>query len=157
MKQSLEELRAVNAARMRRWKAEHRARLLEIQRQCDRRRAAAPARRASMRRATGAWAARHRPWLNLLAAVNQSNRRARLRSAGGAFSAEEWLALLEVFGHRCAYCLVGGVKLQAEHVIPIARGGRGDISNIVPSCGPCNFRKHARGPLAMVNRMHEVA
>ncbi len=31
-----------------------------------------------------------------------------------------------------------------DHVVPIVAGGRHDISNVVPSCMPCNMSKGIR-------------
>lgn len=46
---------------------------------------------------------------------------------------------------RCTYCgsdLTG--CLEWDHVVPLARGGRHSIGNLVPSCASCNRRKQAR-------------
>jgi 5-methylcytosine-specific restriction endonuclease McrA len=70
--------------------------------------------------------------------------RARRRNAAGSFTAAEWLALLDQYGWACGYC---GAKdrLQADHRIPLARGGTNFIENIIPACPRCNQRKHAAG------------
>lgn len=52
-----------------------------------------------------------------------------------------WTLIREMYGGRCYYCGKGGKKLHKEHRVPLARGGVNDISNIVPSCEPCNRRK----------------
>lgn len=68
-------------------------------------------------------------------------RRARFVRAEGRFSAAQWKALVEEYGGRCAYCLVGG-PLHADHRIPLCRGGSNWIENILPACARCNTRKH---------------
>jgi 5-methylcytosine-specific restriction endonuclease McrA len=68
--------------------------------------------------------------------------RARRRNASGVFTGLEWAALLESYGHRCGYCGASG-QLQADHRIPLSRGGTNSIANIIPACGPCNQRKQA--------------
>lgn len=41
----------------------------------------------------------------------------------------------------CVYC--GGVSTQMDHVIPLARGGRHSIGNLIGACQPCNLSKGA--------------
>ena len=52
-----------------------------------------------------------------------------------------WRFMKEMYKNRCYYCDRGGIKLQREHRIPLARGGDNHLSNIVPACEPCNRRK----------------
>jgi hypothetical protein len=52
----------------------------------------------------------------------------------------QWDALVEVWG-GCAYCGATGVALQKDCVLPISRGGRYTVTNVVPACGPCNASK----------------
>lgn len=63
----------------------------------------------------------------------------------------QWQETLEVFGHRCGYCLKK-TKLTRDHVTALARGGSHTLDNLAPACEPCNKSKNARGVLAMVNR-----
>jgi len=67
-------------------------------------------------------------------------RRARLASAYGSFTEAEWQLKLAEHGHHCFYCGASG-PLQADHMVPISRGGSNEISNIVPACKSCNARK----------------
>lgn len=71
-------------------------------------------------------------------------RRARKAASGGSHSSEQWRALLESCGWRCAYCDVALTKGTAcrDHRLPLSRGGSNDIENIVPACRRCNLRKH---------------
>ena len=39
----------------------------------------------------------------------------------------------------CAYCT--GSPDTWDHVVPLCRGGRNHVANLVPSCEPCNRRK----------------
>ncbi|MER5754803.1 HNH endonuclease [Streptomyces sp. NPDC002088] len=59
------------------------------------------------------------------------------------FDAAEWEALKRRHGYRCAYC---GVRpedpLEKDHVVPLTKGGRHAIANILPACGPCNRSKN---------------
>jgi 5-methylcytosine-specific restriction endonuclease McrA len=56
----------------------------------------------------------------------------------------DWQRLVRRHGGRCAYCGVKGETLQADHVVPLARGGRHAIGNLLPSCGRCNNSKGSR-------------
>lgn len=48
----------------------------------------------------------------------------------------------------CYWC---GAKcadsFHVDHYTPLSRGGEHEISNLVISCGPCNFKKNAKDPL----------
>jgi 5-methylcytosine-specific restriction endonuclease McrA len=67
-------------------------------------------------------------------------RRAREVGAGGRFTAAEWQSLVARSESQCAYC--GAVApLEADHRIPLSRGGSNSIDNILPACGPCNRKK----------------
>lgn len=75
------------------------------------------------------------------AAANGRNsgqrRRARLRQVESSLTSAEWRTVLDAFAHRCAYCGTDG-PLDQDHVIPVVKGGAHVISNVVPSCAPCN-------------------
>lgn len=47
------------------------------------------------------------------------------------------------FGNACVYCGRSDLQLSPDHDIPIKRGGSNAISNILPSCLPCNLDKKA--------------
>ena len=51
----------------------------------------------------------------------------------------EWAALRDAWG-GCAYCGADG-PLQKDCMLPISRGGRYTVSNVVPACGSCNASK----------------
>lgn len=45
-----------------------------------------------------------------------------------------------LYASPCYYC--GSTeRIQADHVIPISRGGRHSIGNLVPACASCNLSK----------------
>ena len=52
----------------------------------------------------------------------------------------QWEALRTAWG-GCAYCGAVGVALQRDCVLPISRGGRYTLGNVVPACGSCNASK----------------
>lgn len=58
------------------------------------------------------------------------------------FGAREWIALKRRFDDRCAYCGERSDEpLHQDHVVPLSRGGRHAVANILPACGPCNRAK----------------
>lgn len=53
---------------------------------------------------------------------------------------EEWATLKDAWG-GCAYCGGTGKPLQRDCVLPISRGGRYTLDNVVPACRSCNASK----------------
>lgn len=51
--------------------------------------------------------------------------------------------LQKLYSSPCFYC-GSKTNIQADHVIPIARGGVHGISNLVPACQSCNASKRER-------------
>lgn len=43
-------------------------------------------------------------------------------------------------GNRCGYCAVNPAR-EFDHIVPIAKGGKDEPSNLLPSCIPCNRAK----------------
>lgn len=70
-------------------------------------------------------------------------RRARKKGNPGSVGVSrwDWMRLVNRYGGRCAYCLTRCGDLHMEHVIPVARGGRDAIGNILPACQSCNQSK----------------
>lgn len=70
-----------------------------------------------------------------------SRRRARRVAASGSdLTDAQWFAILEQW-QRCAYCGAEGAALQKDCVLPISRGGRYTVDNVVPACRSCNASK----------------
>lgn len=67
-------------------------------------------------------------------------RRRRMARVAHDLTNEQWVALKAAWG-GCAYCGVSGVALQRDCVLPVSRGGRYTLSNVVPACGSCNASK----------------
>ncbi len=55
-------------------------------------------------------------------------------------TAEQWAALISAWS-GCAYCGAARADLQKDCVLPISRGGRYTLSNVVPACRSCNASK----------------
>jgi 5-methylcytosine-specific restriction endonuclease McrA len=52
----------------------------------------------------------------------------------------QWAALRAAWG-GCAYCGAADRPLQKDCLLPISRGGRYTVNNVVPACGSCNASK----------------
>lgn len=55
-------------------------------------------------------------------------------------SEQQWAALKTAWG-GCAYCGATDGPLQRDCVLPLSRGGRYTLDNIVPACSSCNASK----------------
>lgn len=71
-----------------------------------------------------------------------ARRRARKLAAETlAITDRDWSRLVDKYRGCCAYCGQRAV-LTMDHVVPISRGGRHGIGNILPACKSCNSSKH---------------
>jgi 5-methylcytosine-specific restriction endonuclease McrA len=82
-------------------------------------------------------------------------RRARKANAQGSHTPKEWFAKVETANWKCHYC---GCHLERstlvkEHVIALCKGGTNSIENLVPSCRPCNQRKHISDYDSFIKRL----
>lgn len=84
-----------------------------------------------------AYAAANRERLRVI----EGRRRTKV-NANGTFTItdHDWRGLLHRYHDSCAYCGIRG-PLEFDHVIPISRGGRHSIGNLVPACRYCNGSK----------------
>ena len=71
-------------------------------------------------------------------------RRGQLRAERLTFDERDWARLLLQYRGCCAYCGQTSDDLHREHVIPLSRGGRHSVGNIVPACPPCNLTKKSK-------------
>ena len=69
-----------------------------------------------------------------------NRRKRRLGRVTNDLTAAEWGALVAAWG-GCAYCGPTDRPLQRDCVLPISRGGRYTVENVVPACGSCNASK----------------
>lgn len=60
----------------------------------------------------------------------------------------DWLRLVRRYEGKCAYCGTKPDVLHMDHLIPLKRGGRHSIGNVIPSCQPCNSAKGTWIPYA---------
>ena len=47
----------------------------------------------------------------------------------------------KLYNSNCFYC-GASENITMDHVIPLSRGGKHSIGNIVPACGKCNYSKN---------------
>jgi 5-methylcytosine-specific restriction endonuclease McrA len=64
-------------------------------------------------------------------------RKGRLARVDNDLTAAQWADLLTAWG-GCAYCHVQDAALQRDCIMPISRGGRYTLENVVPACPSCN-------------------
>lgn len=65
-------------------------------------------------------------------------RKARLRQNGVYQISQK--ELLKIYASECFYC-GSSQSITQDHVIPIQRGGRHSVGNLVAACQPCNSSK----------------
>jgi 5-methylcytosine-specific restriction endonuclease McrA len=87
------------------------------------------------------WAEENAEKVRIAKANNRRRRRAAKNASEGHFTVEEFDALCSVYGYACLCCGVTDRILEADHVVPLTKGGTDEISNIQPLCGECNRRK----------------
>lgn len=74
--------------------------------------------------------------------VKRRRRRAAEHNAPGEYSTTQIIRQYQRQGNVCAYCKQPCTGLpDPEHVMPLSRGGRNDMSNLVAACRPCNADK----------------
>lgn len=72
-------------------------------------------------------------------------RRKAWKRDAGVFqvTGEDWRRLCDRHDRRCVYCSRRR-PLTMDHVIPLSRGGRHSIGNLLPACASCNASKSNR-------------
>ncbi|MGH3347142.1 MAG: HNH endonuclease [Nocardioides sp.] len=73
------------------------------------------------------------------AATYARRRKRRMGKVVHDLSEAQWEALQEAWG-GCAYC-GAEAPLQKDCLLPISRGGRYTLVNVVPACRSCNASK----------------
>ena len=72
------------------------------------------------------------------------NRKSKIKAARFLVTTRDWDRLVARHRGCCAYCGRRSDILHREHVIPIAKGGRHSIGNLLPACPPCNYAKKTK-------------
>lgn len=96
--------------------------------------------------AAAAWARANPEMRRAIAAQYKAARRAweQLNPDSVGVDSREWRKLVRRYRHRCAYCGGNDGGLHMDHVIPLSRGGRHAIGNVLPACQGCNLSKGAK-------------
>lgn len=59
-----------------------------------------------------------------------------------------WYALVtEVFqrdNYTCTYCGAIGGEIECDHIVPVSKGGKNEVSNLATACQTCNRKKGAK-------------
>jgi len=72
-----------------------------------------------------------------------ARRRALEMGAEGSYTADDWTAILDKYGHKCLAC--GTTEnISVDHVIPLRKGGSNYPHNLQPLCVSCNSSKKNR-------------
>lgn len=114
-------------------------------------------RRTQQRAANKRW--RIKNWEKVLA--RQLTRRAAIEAASDIERAQierwfRWKRLPEVVCYWCKETF-SPRQCHADHVMPLSRGGKHELSNLVIACSTCNLRKSATLPDVWTARMEAVA
>lgn len=67
----------------------------------------------------------------------------RMKEAGGSIRKAVRIAIMDAFGHQCAYCKSPD-DLTVDHIYPVAKGGTNKMENLQVLCRRCNSRKKDR-------------
>ncbi|MEJ1155027.1 MULTISPECIES: HNH endonuclease [Microbacterium] len=70
----------------------------------------------------------------------QRRRVKRVATSGSDLTDAQWAAISEAWA-QCAYCGKADGPFQRDCVLPISRGGRYTLDNVVPACRSCNASK----------------
>jgi 5-methylcytosine-specific restriction endonuclease McrA len=87
------------------------------------------------------WAEENADKVRVAKANNRRGRRAAKNASKGHFTVEEFDTLCPTYGYACLGCGATDRVLEADHVVPLTKGGSDEISNIQPLCGECDRRK----------------
>lgn len=74
------------------------------------------------------------------AATYARRRKRRMAAVEHDLTDAQWAALKEAWG-GCAYCGRPDDAPQKDCMLPISRGGRYTLANVVPACRSCNASK----------------
>jgi 5-methylcytosine-specific restriction endonuclease McrA len=106
-----------------------------------------PKLRCAVLRRTRKWVKENPLRARQLRRITTQRRIARLKGAlGKPFTVDQWAQKVRRSHWRCTYChrKLTRKTLEMDHRIPLARGGKHELKNLVPACRSCNARKGAK-------------
>lgn len=80
--------------------------------------------------------------------LDSARRKANIRASG--FVAKQMLEGIQ--SADCFYCGRASSRMEADHLIPIERGGTNIWWNLVPACRSCNRKKNDQDPLLWLEK-----
>ncbi len=78
--------------------------------------------------------------------IHKHKRKAQKRASGGSYTSQDIQDQHRRQKGRCYWCQQKLGKYHIDHVVPLARGGSNDPSNLVLACPDCNMHKHNKLP-----------
>jgi len=96
--------------------------------------------------AAAAWARANPEMRRAITAQYKAARRGweQLNPDSVGIAPREWRKLVRRYPHQCAYCGGNDGGIHMDHVVPLSRGGRHAIGNVLPACQACNLSKGAK-------------
>lgn len=91
---------------------------------------------------------------------SKANRRALLKDAGKITSSEASNIISNT--SNCYWCNTkldkenASRNIHLDHYVPLSKGGRNTIDNIVVSCAKCNMLKKAKDPISFANSLGKL-
>lgn len=88
------------------------------------------------------WARNNPEIVRELSRKRRARKRNAINSNTSSVNAFEIQKIINYFNHSCSYC--GSKDNQSiDHMVPLARGGIHELSNLIPACKKCNSSKCA--------------
>lgn len=77
--------------------------------------------------------------------IDEQNRRARIKAAGGVLSKGLGKRLFDAQEGKCIYCRCDiSAGFELDHIVALAVGGKHEDANIQLLCKACNRKKHTK-------------
>jgi len=82
-----------------------------------------------------------------------AKRRALYRAAFGKYTQADIIELIVQLHGKCFWCGVKLVQYHIDHIVPLAKGGSNERSNITLACPSCNSKKRDTLPTEWQQRI----